>query len=646
MPSNVQFPFGSGYSQFWIPHMFSSEEINSDGAARNRMWMVIARLRPDVALSSVQPMLDTVAARRSQSVSQPNERWTIQARPTRKSFSSETLQKTVWCLLAMMGALLLIACANVANLLVSRALSRRGEFGIRMAIGAARLRIARQLLVESLSLAGVAAVLGIFIAWGRIKALEQFYLSQLPRINVIGLDWGVLGIACLVSALIGVLFGTAPAWLAARTNVNETLKESAPQHSGGFLQRLFHDGLVVIQVCLAVVLLAGADLMTRNVVKLLRVDPGLETKGLYRVWYDAIDFMNHPPYDLEAAIKRGVPRSQALKDGWQAEVDRHFTFQRLALEQLHAVPGVESAAVNSGAGFWDFEVEGRPDVVWLGSSSVSVLNGDYLRTVGAKLVAGRLLSKEDALPGQQGVVINEKLANVCWPGESPLGKRFRRKEPKSEYVVVGIVRNIRDWYLEAEEKPEFYEPYERNTRSLRPVGDYIIRSAADADLLRAGLVQAGKGMMVPLELHDFYSIEFQLYRSTAPRRVMMWLLVSLGGLGLLLSALGVYAVLAYSVTRRTREVGIRMAMGASRSQVRNLFFRQGGRLIVNGLILGIVAAITAGQYIKSLLFGVAPADPWTFAAVALVLGVVGGMACWLPACRAAKVDPMQALRYE
>src|SRR2546430_9097560 len=205
MPSNVQFPFGSGDSQFWIPHVFTSEEINSDFAPRNRMWQAIARLHEAATLPSLQSLLDAVAARRQQSVSEPNERWTIYATLARQSFSNEQLQKTIWALLAMMGTLLLIACANVGNLLLSRALSRRGEFGIRMAIGARRLRIARQLLVESFTLAGTAAALGIFIAWGGIKALEQFYLSQLPRINVIGLDNGVLGITCLVSVLVAVL---------------------------------------------------------------------------------------------------------------------------------------------------------------------------------------------------------------------------------------------------------------------------------------------------------------------------------------------------------------------------------------------------------------------------------------------------------
>ncbi len=646
MPPNVQFPFGSGLSQFWIPHVFTTEETNSDWAPRNRVWRTIGRLRDGVKLAALQAMLDAVAARRQPSVSESNQRWTIQAKPARQSFRSDQLQKTVWCLLAMMGAFLLIACANVGNLLLSRTLSRRSEFSIRMAMGAGRLRVARQLLVESFTLAGIAAALGIFVAWGGIVALEQFYLSQLPRVNVIGLDRGVLGLTCLASVLVGILFGTAPAWLAGRSSLSQSLKESAQQHSGGVFQRLFHDSLVVVQVALAVVLLFGASVMTQSVVKLLRVDPGLEAKGLYGVFYDAIDFVNQPGYDVQGAIERGVPRSQALKEGWNAEVERLFMFQRLALERLHAVPGVESAAVNSGAGFSDHEVEGRPTRVYLGHARVSVVYGDYLRTVGAKLVAGRLLSKEDASPGQQVVVVNERMAAVCWSTENPLGKRFRRSDKRDEYLVVGVVKNIVEWRLEADVKPVFYEPYERETDSLGDVGNYVVRSSAHADLLRDGLVQAGKELLAAVDLRDFYSIETQLYLSTAPRRVMMWLLISLGGLGLLLSALGVYAVLAYSVARRTREVGIRMALGAEPGQVRNLFFRHGVRLIANGMVLGVVVAITAARYIESLLFGVTPTDPWAFGGILLTLGVAAGIACWLPARRAAKVDPMVALRYE
>ncbi|HVR35506.1 MAG TPA: ADOP family duplicated permease [Methylomirabilota bacterium] len=646
MPSYVQFPFGAGHSQFWIPHQFKGEELHGDWAPRNRMWMTIARLREGATLSELRALLDVIATRRASIVNKDNQNWVIEANRARESFSNPTLRQTVWSLFAMMGALLLIACANVGNLLLSRALSRRGEFGVRMAIGAGRWRIARQLMVESLTLAGIAAVVGIFIAWVGIVAMERFYLSQLPRLNVIGLDWGVLAITGVVAGGAGLLFGSAPAWLGARTGVHQTLKESAAQHSGGMFQRLFQDGLVVIQVGVAVVLLTGAGLMTQSVVKLLAVDPGLETRGLYRVFYDTIDFANQRSYDVQAAIEKGVPRNQALREAWQALVNRDLTFQRLALERLRAVPGAESVAVNDGFGFSDYEVEGRQSPIYLGSASVGVVDGDYLRTVGANLVLGRLLNQEDAHAGQQGVVINEKMATVCWPGENPLGRRFGQSEREREYVVIGVIRNIKDWRLESEVKPGFYEPYDRDTRSMSGIGDYVIRSSADPEVLRAAVVQAGREMMAPVELFEFYSVEAHLYRSTAPRRVMMWLLISLGGLGLLLCVLGVYGVLAYALSRRKREVGIRMAMGAGRKQIRNLFLRRGMRLVANGVVLGVVAAVTAAHYIKSLLYGVEPADPWAMVAVVLLLGIAAGLACLVPAQRASKMHPMEALRHE
>lgn len=637
MPSNVQFPFGSGSSQFWVPRAFTSEEVNSDFAPRNRTWMTIGRLRDGVKLPALQSMLDAVAARRQQSVSEPNQRWTIEAKPARESFSSETLQKTVWSLLAMMGAMLLIACANVGNLLLSRALSRRGEFGVRMAIGAGRFRIARQLLVEGLTLAGVAAALGVVVAWGGIVALEQFYLSDIPRLNVIGVDWRVLIITCLVSVSAGVLFGTAPAWLAARTNMNQSLKESAQQHSGGVVQRMFQDGLVVIQTSLAVVLLLGAALMIQSAVKLLRVDPGLDPKGLYRALYDGNPLLK-------------TTRNEA----WPEYVRRCRQWNELIVERLRSVPGIELAAINgnsgSGYGYADYQVEGRHDLVQLSPSEIGILSGDYFRTLRLPLIAGRLLTEQDCIPGEQAVVVNQELARRCWPGQSPLGKRlsYSLKEEafKEEYVVVGVVKDMLDWKKDVPQQPTLYVPVERITKWPGSCGNFMFRSNLDPDVLRDLVIRFGHEMLPSVELRGLFSIEADLSRSTGPRRVMMWLLISLGGLGLLLSALGVYAVLAYAVARRTREVGIRMAMGAGRSQIRGLFLRHGVRLVANGLILGIAAAIAAGIYTESLLYGVKPTDPWAFIAVGVLLAVVALFACWLPARRAAKVDPMVALRHE
>src|SRR6266566_5143820 len=496
MPSNVQFPFGSEESQFWVPRSFASEEISSDWAPRNRTWMTIGKLRDGVKLPALQSMLDAVAARRQQSVSEPNQCWTIQAKPARESFSSQTVQKTVWCLLAMLGALLLIACANVGNLLLSRALSRRGEFGVRMAIGAGRLRIARQLLVEGLTLAGVAAALGVFVAGGGIDALGRFYLSQLPRLNAIGLDWGVLGITCLVSGTAGVLFATAPAWLAARTNMNQSLKESAQQHSGGRVQRMLQDGLVVTETSLAVVLLVGAALMVQSAVKLLRVDPGLDPKGLYRASYDAKPFLE-------------VPRGEALPDS----IRRLLRLNEMMVERLRSVPGVELAAIHDDSGgaatsYEDYQVEGWHDLVRLSPSWIGIRSGDYFRTLRLPLIAGRLLTEQDCSPGQQAVVVNQELARRCWSGQSPLGKRLSHggNEDKEEYVVVGVVKDIMAWKKDLPQQPTLYIPVERITTGFGYArGSFVIRSSLDPPVLRDLASRFGREMSPSIELNGLSS---------------------------------------------------------------------------------------------------------------------------------------------
>lgn len=659
MPANVQFPFGSGYSQFWLPHAFTSDQLNSDWAPKDRMWETLVKTREGVGLSKLQSLLDVLADRRAKAVDEGTQRWSIQATPASLIFAGPAIQNTVWGLLAMMGTFLFIACVNIGNLSLGRVLARRGEIGVRMAIGAGRGRIARQLFVESLLLATLGAAFGLFAAWTGIVVLEKTYLTALPRINAIGLDWRVLGYTIEIALAAALVFGTVPSLIAASANVNHVLKESAQQHSGGILQKLFQDGLVVIQVCVAVVLLAGAFSMTQSVVNALRTDPGLNPEGLYRVYYDALDFMNskEQPYDVQAAIKRGVPREQAIMEAFRASTARLNAFRRIALERLRAVPGIESAAVNCDSGFSDYKVDGQTQPVYLGRSSIDVIDGDYLRTVGAKLVTGRLLNQDDGRPGEQGVVINEAMAAACWPGENPLGKRFHRTgEFKEDYQVIGVIRNIRDyqyWYNEAarpvdsKSKPSFYVPYERVTDSFSGgVGDYVIRSSVDDDELRPALVEAGNEMLAPVELRDFYSIQSQLYRSTAPRRVMMWLLLSLGALGLLLSALGLYAVLSFAVNRRTREVGIRMAVGATRSQVWRFFFRRGIRLVLNGVVLGAALVVGLAQYVKALLYGVPLATPWVLVLVALTILLIGGITCWIPAKRASLLDPMNALRTE
>jgi len=417
---------------------------------------------------------------------------------------------------------------------------------------------------------------------------------------------------------------------------------------------MLQDGLVVMQTSLAVVLLVGAALMIQSAVKLLRVDPGLDPKGLYRALYvpallePARGDARHPILTLRTDSLLEPARGEALPEF----VRRRLQWHELMVERLRSVPGVELAAINdsSQAGYdsQDYQVEGWHDLVRLSPSRIGIRSGDYFRTLRLPLIAGRLLTEQDCVPGQQAVVVNLALARRCWPGQSPLGKRLSHgaNEDKEEYVVVGVVKDMLDWQKDLPQQPTPYIPVERITKNVYIGGNFMIRGSLAPDVLRDLASRFGREMSPSRELSSLISIEADLSRSTAPRGVMMWLLISLGGLGLLLSALGVYAVLAYAVARRTREVGIRMALGAGRSQIRGVFLRHGVRLVANGLVLGIAAAITAGVYMESLLYGVKPTDPWAFAAVVLTLGVVGGIACWLPARRAARVDPVKALRYE
>lgn len=641
MPSNVQFPYGPGKSDFWVPRRFSNTDVSGEEARQDRNWLTIAKLKPGVRLQEFQAMLDVLATRGRQSVNGPHENWTIQADAARLRYTTPSLRKTLWTLLAMIGALLLIAAANVGNLLLSRTLARRGELSVRIAIGAGRSRIARQLFVESAVLAGIAAFFSVFVAWGGVKALEQFYLDRLPRIHVIGLDWGVFAIAGLLALVVGILFGMAPAWTGSRVNVNQSLKMSERQHGGGAFQRVFHDLLVVTQVSLAVVLLTGAGLMTQSVIKLLRLDPGLNPKGLYRVLYKAPTF----PAPDRAALEQG---GDARRDAILAYSSRYLQWHESVVERLQAQPGIRAAAMNSsGPGGWSrpgYQVEGHEELLTLHRAPVGVRSGDFFQTIGATLIAGRWLNAADCVLGLETVLINEELARLCWPGESPLGKQFSQ-ESHGEFQVVGVIRRVVDGAKGAEPKPTYYVPKERGN-GIANRGDFIVRSDLSASAVRDMLAGVGREVVPRVEIASFHSVEELLLQSTAPQRVMMWLLLTLGAVGLVLSALGVFAVMAFAVTCRTHEIGVRMALGARQEQVRATFLRHGIRLVSGGLVLGVVVAFTVGRYIESLLYGVTTANPWVYAGVVLTLLFAGGVACWIPARRASRINPMEALRNE
>ncbi|MBU6402543.1 MAG: ABC transporter permease, partial [Verrucomicrobia bacterium] len=409
MPPTFQFPFSPGENQFWIPHVFAGEETTNPEWIANRMWAVIGRLEKGVSLAQTRAYLDTVAQRREREHPEPNTQWVIEAMMARTLFVGPNLEPTLWSLQAAVGMLLLIACANVGTLLLARAVARRGELSIRMAIGAGRFRVTRQLITESLLLAAFAGLLGIFFAWGGIRALDNFYLGNLPRMRVVGLDGSVLGLTLLVSTATGLVFGVAPAWMVSQLRLHDSLKDTSQQQVDSAVQRLFRDGLVVAQVSLAVVLLAGAGLVIDSMLKLLRVDPGLDPKGLYRVIFDPGPLMRITRPDAAALKQGGAIRRQAIAAWFAKEIQTELRWDETMVARLRAIPGVESAAIGVGSGaaysYGDFRVEGRDDLVQLSSDYIGVRSGDYFHTLRLPLVAGRLLTRDDAMPGQEAVVV-------------------------------------------------------------------------------------------------------------------------------------------------------------------------------------------------------------------------------------------------
>ena len=453
-----------------------------------------------------------------------------------------------------------------------------------------------------------------------------------------------------MSALTGLLFGAAPAWLVSHLGLSDSLKDTSQQQSGSFVQRLFQDGLVVLQVSLAVVLLVGAGLMIQSTVRLLRVDPGLDPTGLFGAFFGKSMEPFSSNVDFEAAKKRGLSPREATIENYVARVKGSYMWQSTMIERLRSIPGVQSVSIKPTRVFSDFRIEGRDELVRLEQNLVGLSIGDsFFRTLRVPLVAGRLLTKEDAVPGQGSVVVNRELARRFWPDQDPLGKHVMHSafDTARTLVVAGVIENIKDLGRDVDPQPAFYEPAERITDTgFYPEVHFMIRSNTDSDLLRKTVTQIGKEMSPPLDLSDLYSVEAYLYASTAPRRIYMWLLLTMAGLGLLLSALGVYAVMAYAVVRRTREIGVRMALGATRGNIARWILGRGGRLVLNGMILGAAAAFALAHYIENLLYQVKPGDPWAFVGVVLTLGAVAGIACYIPARRATRINPMEALRYE
>ncbi|HLW80470.1 MAG TPA: ADOP family duplicated permease [Candidatus Acidoferrales bacterium] len=549
----------------------------------------------------------------------------IEVRPLMQDEVGDVSQP-LYLLLGAVLLVLLIACANVANLLLARGSLRAREMAIRAAIGAGRRRIIALLLTESVLLSLPGGALGLLFAWWGILALIHFAPASLPHANTISLDSAVLGFAFVVSMLAGIFFGFAPAMQAGKIDLNDSLKENARSGASSSAHPGLRRALILSEVALTFVLLVGAGLLLRSFARLLDVNPGFNPVHLLT---------------LEISPSQQVSAAQT---GWQS---KSAAFSRNLLARVSAMPGVLHAALSDGPPLmhpdnsiflirdYHFSANGpQPH-----ADDVSTSPG-YFATMGIPLLYGRVYTDEDIQTKNHVVVVDQALANRFWPGQSALGKQIGWDSKGPWNTIIGVVGAVRSHTLARETKGTLYFP------AYYPGMSLVVRSASNPGAI-AGAIREQLEKLDPTQaVYSVKTMGERVSESVAQQRFASSLLALFAALALALAAVGLYGVMAYIVAQRTHEIGIRMALGAQRGDVLRLVIGQGARLTLAGIATGVVAAIGLTRLMASLLYGVTPTDPMTFIGVAIVLAGVALLACYVPARRAMRVDPMVALRYE
>jgi predicted permease len=621
MPPGFRFP---EVADLWVPLALDTQRWTRTDHGLG----AIARLKPGVTLEQAGAEMVAIARRIEEQNPVTNEGLSVSVSDMRAGLVSDYRQALL-ILLGVVGFVLLIACVNVANLLLARASARQQEVSIRVALGASRWRIFRQLMTESLVLSTAGGALGLVLAvWG-LKLLLTAVPVELPFWMRFDLDGRVLGFTVAVTLLTGIVFGAAPALQASKIDLNKTLKEGGRSAAGGAGLRRLRSLLVVGEVALALILLVGAGLMMRSFLRLQRVDVGLDPTNV---------------------LTATVPLPQAK----YREPERQSAFFQQLVERVGHLPGVRAAGAVSNLPLdgsrWgrSLTVEGRP-VLAVGEAPMinhCVVTPGYFSALGIPVLTGRDIAEADGRDAPRVTVVDERLAREYWPGESALGKRVRFGPPESNepwHTVVGVVGDVRHERPDAVTRMSVYVPYQQITVRQMTLA---VRTANDP----AGLAAAVRSQVRELDpaqpLTGVRTMEEVVSRAVWQPRLHTILFGVFAAVALLLAAVGIYGVMSYAVTQRTHEIGIRVALGARNTDVLRLVVGQGMRLVIVGVGLGVVGALGVTRLLESLLFGVSATDPATFAGVAAALSAVALVACYLPARRATRVDPLVALRYE
>jgi len=630
MPPSFEFPIQNDPVELWTTiagDASGSEPITGQRGAH--FLNVIARLKPGVTEEKAQAELTAIGARLEQQFPDTNTHKSLRVDSALKALVGD-IRPALLILLGAVACVLLIACANVANLLLARATSRHKEMAIRAALGASRTRVVRQLLTESVLLSLVGGGVGLLLAVWWSDLLVALGKEDIPRAVHVGMDWRVLGFTLGVSLLTGLIFGLAPAFHSSKTELVDSLKEGARGTSAGSFANVVRKALVVIELGFAVLLLTGAALLIQSLWRLQSVNSGLQPENV-------LTFNVTLP---EVKYKSG--------DQGQFFIDLK--------QRLESTPGVQSASAIlplplSGDRFSiSFEIEGRPMAPKDHPSADFFSAGvGYFKTMGIPVVKGRDFDDRDKHGSNPVIIITETFARQYFPNEDPLGKRIKpgissyENEASVMREVVGVVGDVRNRNLSTESKPAYYVPQTQVPFSQMVT---VVKTVGEPRSLISAATKEVAAMDQDIPLYGVKSMEEYLSASVAAPRFSTTLLSIFAGVALVLTVVGLYGVMSYSVAQRTNEIGIRMALGAQSSDVLLMIVKQGSMLILLGLTIGLVGAYALTRVISSLLFGVTAKDPFTFAAVAVLLAVVALLACYIPALRATKVDPMDALRCE
>ncbi len=629
MPGAFQFPVQKEPVELWTTVALDREGKEPITDERGAHYMnVIARLKPGVSKEQAQAEMTSISARLEQQYPDKDLHKSSRIEPTLEALVGD-IRPALLILLGAVGCVLLIACANVANLLLARAMVRHKEMAIRSALGASRLRVVRQLLTESVLLSLAGGALGLLLAVWWSDLLVTLGKQNIPRALQVGLDWRVLGFTLLVSVFTGVVFGLVPAIHSSKTELTESLKEGGRGSGEGARRNRIRGVLVVSELAIAVVLLVGAGLLIQSLWRLQLVSPGFESQNL-----------------LTFVV--GIPEVKY-------PTEKQAQFYRDLVARVESLPGVRSASsviplpLNGDAFSISFETEGRPVAKGNQPSADFFAIGDgYFKTLGVSVLQGRDFNGRDNKQAPPVIIVNQAFARKFFPNEDPIGKRIKPgistdTDKPAMREIVGVVSDVRNRNLSSELRAGYFVPAAQIPFNQMTM---VVRTTNDPHIVITAVQNEVHAMDRELPVFNVKTMDEYIAATVAAPRFNATLLVIFSAVALVLTIVGLYGVMSYSVAQRTNEIGIRMALGAQTRDVMRLIVSQGFKLVLVGLAIGLAGAFALMRVIASLLFGVTTKDPLTFAAVAVLLAVVALLACYIPARRATRLDPLSALRYE